>query len=321
MKNESLIISNHPVSSRWSIPGRRQRGPSAFSNGGRDKREIGLRYLQYILPILMFLTFIACEDQFIPVQENERHFFSVNGFLDASADTQWIRVMPVRETLIQESGLPVPTVTLQHTGSGENTVMRDSLFDFPDGKYAYNYWTTMSVEPEQNYRLTVEGEEGRSSYAEATLPKDFPLPQFRKPEFGDDILLIQQVEKLADVQVVYRIILDNSGEEFKAAFPYLPFSKFISPSTYRIPINPDFPRVQIRESYCGITVRERNIFVASGGPEWLDFLSLDKHTIALPDGVSNIENGVGYFGGIISKTFPYINYEGEHGLFNVQCSS
>lgn len=320
MMNEYLIVSNHLISSRCSAPGRQHRGHSAAPKGG-DKPVIGLRYLPYILPILLMITCIACEEQFVPVQENERHFFSVNGYLDASVDTQWVRVMPVRETLIQESGLPVPKVTLQHAGSGESAVMHDSLFHFADGRYAYNFWTTLPVHPEQTYRITVEGENGKTSHAEATIPSDFPVPQFLRPEFGDDILLIQQVEKLADVQVVYRILPDSPGKEFQVAFPYLEFNTFIAPSSYRVSINPSYPRVQIMEAYCGISVRERNIFVAAGGPEWLDFLSLDKHTIALPDGVTNIENGVGYFGGIISKTFPYINYEGDHGLFNVPCPS
>ncbi len=75
------------------------------------------------------------------------------------------------------------------------------------------------------------------------------------------------------------------------------------------------------EMYCDITVIERNAFIASGGPGWLDFLSLGRHVIALPDGVTNVENGVGFFGGIISKTFPYVNVEGDRGLFSVPCPS
>ncbi len=301
MKNEPLIILNHSITSR-------------------SKRVINFSYLKYILPLLMILLG-GCEEQFVPVQENERHFFSVNGYLDASADTQWVRVMPVRETLIQESGLPVPKVTLQHVGSSESAVMQDSLFHFTDGRYAYNFWTTMPVQPEETYHLTIEGQDERISSAETTLPKDFPAPQFREPEFGADILLVEEVERLADIQVFFRIRFTETGNEFHASFPYLTYSVHISPETYRIPINPEFAKQHIMDMHCDIRVLKREIFIAAGGPDWLDFLSLDKHTIALPDGVSNIENGVGYFGGIISKTFPYINTEGDSGLFSVQCPS
>jgi hypothetical protein len=273
------------------------------------------------LLLLFCVLTTGCEESFDPIQENERHFFSVNGYLDASADTQWVRVMPVRESLIQESGIGAPTVTLQHIESGETVVMQDSIFHYAGGRYAYNFWTTMPALPEESYRIEVNGEDGRISSAETTLPKDFPVPRFRQPEFNADILIIEEVEKLADAQVIYRIRQDRTGNEFEAAFPYLEHSVFIGDSAYRIAINPAFGRVRIMEMYCDITVTERNVFVASGGPDWVDFLSLDKHTIALPDGVTNIENGVGFFGGIISKTFPYIDVEGDRGLFQVLCPS
>lgn len=275
----------------------------------------------YAFIVIGTIILAACEQPFEIFQENERHFFSISGYLDASADTQWIRVMPVRESLELESGLPVPTVTLQRVESGQTVVMQDSVFHFPGDRYAYNFWTTMPVLPEQSYRLVVEGPDGRTSRAETALPKDFPVPRFREPEFGADILIIEQVERLADIQVAYHIRNDRTGEEFEAAFPYLQHSVFIPQSTYRVPINPEFGQTRIMEMYCGITVTERNVFVASGGPDWLDFLSLDKHTIALPDGVSNIENGVGFFGGIISKTFPYVDIEGNRGLFQAPCPS
>lgn len=275
----------------------------------------------WVLVLLVGILISSCESPFEPIQENERHYFSINGYLDASADTQWVRVMPVRESITLEPELPIPVVKLEHLQSGESVVMDDSLFHYAGDRYAYIFWTTMQVQPLQTYRISVTDSSGRSSHAEATLPEDFPVPQFREPEFGADILIIQGVEKLADVQVVYRIRRDRTGQEFEASFPYLQQSIFIPQTTYRVPINPDFGRSRIREMYCDISVTERNVFVAAGGPGWVDFLSLDRHTIALPDGVSNIENGVGYFGGIISKTFPYIDIEGDAGLFHVPCPS
>lgn len=277
------------------------------------------RHLRTFAFCLLTFAFSACEESFQPVQENERYFFSINGVLDASVDTQWVRVMPVRESLNLAPELPVPEVILQHVESGESVMMRDSVFQYSGGRYAYNFWTTMPIEPEQTYHLTVKGADGRVSSTEATLPKDFPLPQFSTHEFGQDILLVPGVEKLADVQVIYRIKINRSGIVFETAFPFLQNSTYIPPSQYRVAIDPDAPQAIIRETYCGITVIERNVFVASGGPDWPDFVSLDRHSIALPDGVSNVENGVGFLGGIISKTFPYINAEGESGLFEVLC--
>lgn len=269
-----------------------------------------------------WIFIIACEP-FEPLQENKRHFFSVNGYLDASADTQWVRVMPVRESIDMEPGLAgmaIPTVTLQHLESGEQVAMRDSLFQFWGDRYARNFWTTMPILPEQSYRIVVEGSGGRISRAETTLPKDFPVPEFHRPEFNADILVIRQVERLADVQVTYRMRHIQSGEEFEWVFPQLQNSTFIPPTTYRVSIDAGAMKAKIEESYCDIAVTERGVFAAAGGPDWPDFISLDKYTVTLPDGeYSNIVNGVGFFGGIISKTFPYIDFTGNRGLFQVPC--
>lgn len=270
--------------------------------------------------ISFWVLMVTCEP-FEPLQENEHHYFSVNGYLDASADTQWVKVMPVRESLDMAPDLPVPAVTLQHMESGETVVMNDSLYHFRGERYVYNYWTTIPVHPEHSYRLEVEGSEGRTSHAETTLPKDFPIPEFHRPEFNADILVIQEVEHLADVQVTYNIRHIQSGEEFDWVFPQLRNGTFIPPDTYRVSIEAGAMNAKIIESYCGIVVTDRSVFAAAGGPDWPDFISLDKYTVSLPDGeYNNIVNGVGFFGGIISKTLPYIDFAGNQGLFQVPCS-
>ncbi|TVQ04902.1 MAG: hypothetical protein EA359_04905 [Balneolaceae bacterium] len=50
----------------------------------------------------------------------------------------------------------------------------------------------------------------------------------------------------------------------------------------------------------------RQIFVAQGGPEWNDEIrSLDDLVYILPDSFSNVEGGIGYLVGIVSKSIPY----------------
>lgn len=266
-----------------------------------------------------FILTTACEP-FEPLEENKQHFFSVNGFLDASSDTQWVRVMPVRESLDMEPDLPAPKVTLHHPESGESEEMKDSLFTFRGNRYTYLYWTNMEVHPEETYRINITGQNGRTSRAEATLPSDFPDPEFLRPEFGADILSIQRVKKLAEVRVTYRLRFNDSGEIFNWVFPQLQYSTFHPPDKYRATIDAGKMRVKIIESYCGFTVTDRTVFVAAGGPDWPDFVSLGKYAVTLPDGTTNnIENGVGFFGGIISKTFSYIDFTGNRGLFETPC--
>jgi hypothetical protein len=286
-----------------------------FPNGQTSYAAV---VLVFTVTVIMFV-FAGCEEALEPMQPNERYFYSVNGFLDASADTQWIRVMPVRESITPSTAIQeIPVVILEHLESGEVTTMKDSTFILGDNRVLLNYWTTMEILPEQTYRIMIEGPDERISSAETTIPEDYPLPFFSQPEFNADILIVREVEKLADVQVIYQIEMYN-GVTFEIRYALLENSVRAQETLYRIPIEASELEIRLMTSYCDFTVLERNVFVASGGPGWPEFVSMDRHTIALPDYISNVENGVGFLGGIISKTFPYIDVEGEDGLFNFSC--
>ncbi len=77
--------------------------------------------------------------------------FSVFGVLDPSADTQWVRVTPLRTVL---RGSPEPTgiaVTLEELGSGRIIGLRDSAMRYPntlglDSLYAHNFWTAERIQ-------------------------------------------------------------------------------------------------------------------------------------------------------------------------------
>ena len=47
------------------------------------------------------------------------------------------------------------------------------------------------------------------------------------------------------------------------------------------------------------------MFVASAGAEWINFYELDEDIYTLAEGVSNIENGVGFLLGAVTKTIPW----------------
>src|SRR5690625_7493443 len=83
------------------------------------------------------------------------------GYLDASADTQWVRIMPVREELFLEPRPLDVIVTMEHAESGESIVMQDSLFSYFQG-YAWNFRSEMAIRPGQPYRITASHTDGRS---------------------------------------------------------------------------------------------------------------------------------------------------------------
>lgn len=68
--------------------------------------------------------------------DNDSVSFSIYGYLDATADTQWVRVAPVRKLLASPVEKPEMMVSLEHLSSGDKVVMSDTLlkFQFPTGK-------------------------------------------------------------------------------------------------------------------------------------------------------------------------------------------
>jgi hypothetical protein len=277
-----------------------------------------------ILLLLSYLFIIGCDDTFEPLQENDQYHFSIYGYLDVSADTQWVRVMPVREDIFIEPKPIDAVVTLEHMESGESVVMNDSLFSFPQG-YAWNFWTTTALQSSQTYRLTAVSSSGSTSYAMISLPDDFETPlvhirfvgQERTPTLTS--IYIQGVERLADIRTVFYGPMSESGETNMTDISHLKDSTRSGSGRWQVYINPleDFqyitnfipfkPPVLLTEYLTPVSPYKPKIYIASAGPGYHFFPSIDEKIVALPDGVSNIINGVGYVAGIISKTVPYKN--------------
>jgi len=258
-------------------------------------------FLFLICSIAICLQLISCKDTFEPWQENEHYHFSIHGYLDASADTQWVRVMPVREDLFFEPRPLGATVTLKHEESGETAVMEDSLFTYFQG-YAWNFSSGMAIEPEQTYTITAEYPDGRASHATVQLPEDFPTPVIEIAESqGEDVAIIKEVNHLADVLAVYHA-RDHNDKILIRAISHIADTSRTFHGDLQVHIN---PRRNARELEHFPPVFKRQIFTASASQDLIDFGQTDERVIALPQGVSNIRNGVGYLAGIISKTTPY----------------
>ncbi len=262
----------------------------------------------------LFLALSACDETFQPLQDNERHSFSIYGYLDASADTQWVRVTPVREQLEQSTIKPQMEVTLNHLQNEGTTVMNDSLFQFPDGFHILNAWTTTDIEPGQTYRLQAERPDGGASSVTVTTPDDFPMPRMEGSRCNVK-LVIEGVERLVDVQYRWHVRISRPGLVFETLWT-VPFRDRISRDSsgefsvwISIPLARDRVAERLETFSDNITVQvlDSHIFVAAAGPEWIgneEIESLDDLEYALPEIFSNVEGGTGFVVGIVSKTIP-----------------
>jgi hypothetical protein len=241
---------------------------------------------------------------------NDRHF-SILGFLDASADTQFIRIEHLRDSVAYGSGPLQAEVTLEHLETGEVTVLRDSLaqiFDPVEEEFIpiHKFWVPLRLQPAGRYRLTVTGEGGAASTAAVTLPDSFPDPAFeldppiaceciRNPNDGDEIHLeIPGISRLAGINAVYEtafgqtftvIHFDDAvrmPDGYQLSFSYLEDISFFVPPT------PEKGRC----------IRRLAVLIGAAGPEWPE----NAVTTEFPENYTNIEGGEGFLGGILTKT-------------------
>lgn len=266
--------------------------------------------------VCLSLIFVACDQPFQPVADDDNFTFSIYGYLDASADTQWVRITPARKQRAAFGEVPEMHVTLTHLESGNAVVMNDSLLRFRQGFNVINSWTTMDIEPEESYTLRAEGPDGSESHVTVTIPPDFPTPVLQaNAQSLSGELLIEGVERIADVQTLWK----ENGR--------VPYRRFVeqsevSENRYFVPLRIGWDLQYLfgdRQPSNLLDLGPRQIFVASGGPGWNEGIpSLSDLEYATLEGTSNVEGGVGYVIGIVSKTIPFkgcFNDEGE----NIAC--
>lgn len=279
---------------------------------------------------VLLLFFSSCNSSFDPLEENDQYHFSVYGYLDASADTQWVRIMPVGETLYPDSDFLDSTdvnVTLHTLETDEHVTMKDSVFYFSNNISAWNFSTTHEIKPEHTYLLSAANTDGNISRVSIKIPEEFPTPIVYLSE-TNAVVEINDVENLADVQSIYQVYFRSSedltcpsevpqnGRAQLFSIPNIEKARSTNNGfAADISIVEDERYIRSRTGTAAdICIYPQQFFIASANEEWLDFSVIDDGIISLPEGISNIENGVGYMVGIYSKTIPFKNCVDENNL-------
>ncbi len=256
--------------------------------------------------IALFLALLTggCGDTALdPFQESDLAF-SFFGFLDAGADTQFVRVDMVRQTLTTAPAPLDADVMLEELTTGTRIVLHDSLFRFQaehETRYAHNFWTAQPLTPRATYRLQATGPDGRTSTARIALPDTFPTPRIR-----GSTIEAYGIDRLADVQVVYCVFDLVSRDVFKHTISYRDQAEAFA-DTFRVFVSRTRDEAAINRVVAGRpkAILAIKVVVAAAGPDWPDLAGIDEETLALPQVVTNVEGGVGFVGGIAGKTIPW----------------
>ena len=242
----------------------------------------------------------SCDPAFEPIAPSGRAF-SMSGYLDGAADTQWVRVEALAPTIDEGDDLLDAEVTLE-SPDGTSTRFTQVTKRFRTGT-AHLFWTTGEVTPGQTYAVVAQRSDGATTRAEVAVPDTVGVTV----EVNDlentcpAIVEIGGVEILADVQATYA--------EGDPAVRRARYSKLASvretPDGFRATIYYGDDALQFGTSPFGFDGVQSEVRIAVGTEDWpvLEGLTLET---ALYQYVSDqIEGGVGFVGGTTSVTRPF----------------
>ena len=273
----------------------------------RASAPVRMNFRLLVIGFLAATIATACDDSFLPIEPSGLQF-SILGYLDASADTQWIRVTPIRPVATTSPDPLAARVTLQDLGTNHIIELRDSVFRFnssdpdlgSDGVYLHNYWTTERIEPGATYRLSVASDGEEPAEAVVQVPSDYDVEAWFSQRGQPNLLRLTGLEHVGLVFLVTHFI-DQCGPGITRTPVIIPAEES---DIHSIPIRGRFPERQ----GCGITdVDKQDLWVAGSGAQWPSGMGTRPEALGTSDIPSNISNSVGFLAGVLTKSIPYEN--------------
>ena len=250
----------------------------------------------------------ACDNTFEPLASGSAHV-SVFGYLDASADTQWIRIMPIRPLLGTAPDSFPAIVTLENLGNGRVVQLRDSLFRFSshlheelgvDGIFLHNFWTTDRIEEGATYRLRITRPDEPAAEATIEIPHAFETEVWlSQVSFDTHYLRLIGVQHLPFVtSIVHYEDRCGSGIAYRTTRPSRQDG-----GTYMVPVRAD---TLPERTGCGRTsARRRDLMAVASAVPWPAGSAFSPFGLGVPDAPSNITNAVGFTGGVVTRVVPF----------------
>jgi len=285
---------------------------------------------------LLLLLASGCSDTFEPFKVGSDLHFSVFGYLNAAADTQWVRVTPIRQSVFTKPGKLDATVTLEDMATGATTELNDSVFGFAPSadaegaaeSWVHNFWTNVPIEYGATYQLSVVGADGSTTTATVPMPDELREVDIegrlirtgggRFSSTTQQYIVRVPAKHVALVEVIHYVANDGPGGQ----------AGTFTPCT----LAPEVPRVySIRQPVSGTTtvgdtteigisanlqsglpgsgcvIGRREVLVASSGSQWPSGSHFSASALT-GGGVSLVlDGGVGFVGGVATRTVPFEN--------------
>ena len=271
-----------------------------------------------VLLVAASALFIAQCDQSIEPFVGDPRPYTLWGFLDAHADTQRVRVFTIEDRLGTDRSGPIDAVvTSTNEATGETREWIDEEVEFSDGSMGHVFYSAFQAEYEHTYRLEVRRSDGATSTARVTIPPPVTVELVdARNRIVVPVFIHGKPPNLVDVNVLYE------AATLPPANPWPPGSPtpqgFVVPVTvsyagleeptadgwaFEVHIRNDFLKVQeeftlncLSEDHIGLR-RVRFQFLAASEAWAPPGNSYDPNLLIEPGTFSNVENGLGFFGG------------------------
>ncbi len=254
----------------------------------------------------MLLCLSSCDTSIEPYASSNR-YFSVQGYLYAEVDTNWIRVEALQDGLPVGSGpVDVAEAYLENLTTGTVLAMDDSLFLLPPGGIpAHNFRSVLPVAAGQSYRLTIRRSDGAATTAVTTLPEAIPDPELIDTPVipvpcPDDYMppalnvVIRDIDYLVELVAVYHLQEPEGVQTQRIS--YLE-EAVKTEDGYMV-------RVVWEDAVgaCPLNFEAMELLIVAGNTDWPDVSEPNSENRAIPERPTNIVNGIGFLGGAIGKT-------------------
>ncbi|NND73023.1 MAG: DUF4249 family protein [Rhodothermales bacterium] len=190
---------------------------------------IPLREIAVRATLICVIGFIitGCENSFTPFAEKRVEILSINGFLDADVDTQFVRVAIIRNEIEQVASLNDSlSVELRDLNTAAVTAMTDSLVSLGDGERAHLFFTDIPILGDRDYRITATGPGGGTSAQQTTVPGRIAFARNTATngqgtgQYVQTLTFANLPLRPESVDVVYTVLRNGTGDAIRVVIPY-----------------------------------------------------------------------------------------------------
>ncbi len=255
--------------------------------------------------VLGLLTLAACQAPLDPIAPSDL-VFSLSGYLDASADTQWVRVEPFGRT-VDPADRPLAAEVELVAPDGRRERLTQVVRRLVTGP-AHLFWTTAPVEPGRTYRLVARDPGGAEARTDVAIPSldDVTVALLDGFLSCPTLIQVEGAARLVDAWARYELRgAGRVGERYE--FDKRPSLAHRADGTRDASVyfGDDAARMEIPGlplEYPVVT----EIGVAIGTADWPDVAGLGVEEALAEVSLGSVEGGVGFVGGVVTRVFPFV---------------